>query len=78
MSDWLRDTFERALATYVQAFLGLLMAREMSDVLTVSALQAAAISAMPAALSVVKAAVASRAGTMSPASLVKSRPEPLD
>jgi hypothetical protein len=75
MSNWLRDMLERSIATYVQTFLGLLMAREMTDVLTVSALQMAAIASLPAALAVVKASVASRAGTMSPGSLVKSRPE---
>ena len=48
------DVAERAVATYVEAFLGLLLA---SGVLDVSALKAAAVAAVPAALSVIKSAV---------------------
>ncbi|MFC1415419.1 hypothetical protein [Streptacidiphilus cavernicola] len=48
------DVVERAAATYLETFLGLLLA---SGVLDVSALKAAAVAAVPAALSVIKSAV---------------------
>lgn len=57
----LKDVAERAIATYVQTFAGLLAAANLgvdalSDVSTVKAL---AVAAFPAALSVIKSAVAS-------------------
>jgi len=48
------DVAERAAATYLEAFIGLLLA---SGVLDVSTLKAAAVAAVPAALSVIKSAV---------------------
>jgi hypothetical protein len=68
---WLRDTVERTLATYVQAFIGLLLASAATswDIATV---KAAAVAAVPAALAVVKAAIARNVpGTVSPASLIE-------
>jgi uncharacterized membrane protein len=69
--SFLVDLAERAIATYVQAFLGLLIA---SSVVSVDTLQAAAVAAIPAALSVVKSLLAERfvPGTVSPASLAQS------
>lgn len=66
-----RDLVERAVSTYVQALIGLLIA---SSVIDVAALKAAAIAAIPAALSVVKSILAERyiPGTVSPASLARS------
>ena len=68
---FLRDLAERAISTYVQAFLGLLIA---SGVVDVAAIEAAAVAAIPAALSVVKSLLAERyaPGTISPASLARS------
>jgi 3-hydroxy-3-methylglutaryl CoA synthase len=63
-----RDMAERAIATYVQAFLGLLIA---STTLDIRVIQSAAVAAIPAALSVVKSVLAEKyvPGTVSPASL---------
>lgn len=55
----LLDILERTLWTYVQAFLGMLLA---SSVLDVSTLKLAAVAALPAALAVVKGFAASRIG----------------
>jgi predicted NBD/HSP70 family sugar kinase len=52
---FLADLLERTIATYLQAFFGLLLAGETLD-LSVDAVQAAAIAALPAALAVLKAA----------------------
>ena len=66
-----RDLAERAIATYVQAFLGLLITSGITDI---GVIKTAAISAIPAALSVVKSVLAEKyaPGTVSPASLAKS------
>jgi len=69
---WTLDTLERALATYAQAFIGLLIASPMLD-LDLSTVRALAVAALPAALAVVKAALASRVQAISPASLVPQR-----
>lgn len=70
--QWLIDTIERAVATYVEVFLGLLIAGWTTDKIDLSVLSTAAISAVPTALAVVKAALAEwKGGTISPASLAK-------
>lgn len=70
--QWLIDTIERAVATYVEVFLGLLIAGWTTDKIDLSVLSTAAISAVPTALAVVKAALAEwKSGTISPASLAK-------
>ena len=68
-----RDLAERAIATYVQTFIGLLIVAWGTTV-DLAAVQAAAVAAVPAALSVVKSALAEKyaPGTVSPASLAKS------
>lgn len=65
------DLLERAVATYVQALIGLLIVSGVTDL---AAVQSAAIAAIPAALSVIKSYIAERyaPGTLSPASLAKS------
>jgi hypothetical protein len=65
-----RDAAERCLSTYLQAFIGLLIA---STTIDLKAIQAAAIAAIPAGLSVVKSVLAEKyaPGTISPASLAK-------
>lgn len=68
-TQWMRDTIERTLATYVQALIGLLIA-SWSGAIDLAAVQTAAWAAIPAALAVIKAAVAARVdNTVSPASL---------
>ncbi|MFD7978902.1 holin [Streptomyces sp. NPDC059071] len=61
MSRLLLDTVERTVGTYVIAFLGLLLA-DGFDLTSVSSLKAAAIAAIPAGLSVLKAAVGTLIG----------------
>ncbi|MGW7237058.1 holin [Streptomyces sp. NPDC054804] len=64
----LADIAERAVLTYVEAFLGLLLASGTTNVVNLSTLESAAIAAIPAGLAVAKGAVGSllgRAGTAS-------------
>lgn len=51
------DVAERALLTYIEAFLGILLATQVTDLFSVSALQAAAVAAAPAGLAVIKGAL---------------------
>jgi len=68
---WLRDMAERAVSTYVQTLVGLMLAAGVTG-FDVGTLKAAAVAAVPAALAVVKAAFAAKVpGTISPASLVE-------
>lgn len=60
-SKVLADIVERTLAAYVTTFLGLLIA-DGANLASVSAVKAAAIAAIPAALSVIKGAIGSRFG----------------
>ncbi|MEU5427045.1 holin [Streptomyces olivoreticuli] len=66
------DILERTLAAYVTTFLGLLIA-DGFDLTSVSALKAAAIAALPAALSVIKGAIGSRFGDQSSAAWLPGR-----
>lgn len=69
---WIRDVAERTISTYLQAFLGLLLAGWTTDTVDLSVVQAAAIAAVPAALAVLKGALASKVpGTISPASVIE-------
>lgn len=61
MSRLVLDTVERTAAAYITTLLGLLLA-DGFDVTNVGALKAAAIAAIPAALSVAKAAIGARFG----------------
>ncbi|MEU5980142.1 holin [Streptomyces sp. NPDC047315] len=61
MSRLVLDTIERTAGTYVVALLGLLLA-DGFDLTNLSALKAAAIAAIPAGLSVLKAAVGTAIG----------------
>ncbi|MEU3569405.1 holin [Kitasatospora sp. NPDC036755] len=69
MRKFVLDLVERTAATYVAAFLGLLLADQF-DLTSISALKAAAVSALPAALSVLKGAVATRIGDPASAALL--------
>lgn len=64
MSRLLLDTVERVVGTYAVTFLGLVLA-DGFDLTSVGSLRAAAIAAIPAALSVVKAAVGALVGDKS-------------
>lgn len=65
---WL-DLAERALATYVEALLGLLIASAATDLVDLAAWQAAAVAAVPAGLAVVKAGLARMVGDPDTAAL---------
>ncbi|MFE6103177.1 holin [Streptomyces laurentii] len=61
MSRLILDTIERTVGTYAVTFLGLLLADGV-DLTNVGSLKAAAIAAIPAGLSVLKAAIGSLVG----------------
>ena len=65
---YLVDLLERAAATYIEALIGLLIASAVTTI-DVSTLKAAAISAIPAGLAVVKAGLARFTGNDDSASL---------
>lgn len=67
-TPFIRDAVERIISTYVQSFLGLLITGGITD-LSVSTIQAAALAAIPAALSAVKALLARWKGDPDSASL---------
>lgn len=67
MKKFLIDTAERAVATYVEVFLGLLL---VAGPLDLDKVEVALVAALPAALAVVKAAIASRYGKKDSASFV--------
>ncbi|MER6531144.1 hypothetical protein [Streptomyces sp. NPDC001508] len=58
------DLAERTIATYLEAFLGLLLA---SSIVDLSTAKAAAVAAIPAGLAVVKGALSSLVGSSSSA-----------
>ncbi|GHC43110.1 holin [Streptomyces cinnamoneus] len=74
MRKVLLDIAERTLAAYVTTFLGLLIA-DGFDLTSVSAIKAAAIAALPAALSVIKGAIGSRFGDKGSAAWLPARRE---
>ncbi|WP_380282122.1 holin [Kitasatospora purpeofusca] len=69
MWKFIIDLTERTVATYATAFLGLLLA-DTFDLTSIGALKAAAVAALPAALSVLKGAAASRIGDPHSAALL--------
>lgn len=69
---WVRDVAERTVATWAQTFLGLLLAGWTTDAVDLTLVQSAAVAAIPAALAVLKGAIAAKVpGTVSPASLAE-------
>ena len=70
---FLIDLFERALATYVQAFIGFLVAGATE--VNLSVIESAGLAAIPMALSVVKSMIASQVGDPATASLVAAAPD---
>ncbi|MFJ3793911.1 holin [Kitasatospora sp. NPDC090091] len=69
MPKYLLDLAERTLATYVVTLLGLLTASGF-DLTDLGAMRAAAIAAIPAALSLVKGALATLVGDPNSAALL--------
>ncbi|MFB7470490.1 holin [Kitasatospora sp. NPDC056184] len=69
MRKFIIDLTERTAATYASAFLGLLLA-DTFDLTSIGALKAAAVAALPAALSVLKGALATRVGDPASAALL--------
>ncbi|MFL4904671.1 hypothetical protein ACJ6WF_16155 [Streptomyces sp. MMS24-I2-30] len=61
------DLAERTISTYLEAFLGLLLA---SSVVDLSTAKAAAVAAIPAGLAVVKGALSSLIGSSSSAAVL--------
>lgn len=71
MKNWLKDTAERAIASFLEAFLTIVIAANTTW-FNLSTIRAAAVAGGVAAFTVIKAALANiRPGTMSPASAVK-------
>lgn len=66
---FLLDLAERTAATYAQALLGLLLA-DSTGLISLGAVKAAAVAALPAALAVIKAALAGSVLTSGTASLL--------
>ncbi|MCC3769755.1 hypothetical protein [Streptomyces sp. UNOC14_S4] len=76
MPRFLPDLAERTAATYLEAFLGLLLAGTVTDLSTA---KAAAVSALPTALAIVKgtlSGILSRTGTASLLPTPKARTTP--
>lgn len=68
--NFYRDLTERTIATYIQTFLGLLIA-SWTDAVDVSTLRSAAVAAIPAGLAVIKGFAARKVGTVDSASFVE-------
>lgn len=66
------DAFERVVATYIETFLGLVIASAFVDSgkLNMGAVTAAAVAALPAALSLVKSLIARAVGDEGTAALL--------
>ncbi|MFG2940104.1 hypothetical protein [Streptomyces sp. NPDC048282] len=72
----LADIAERAVLTYVEGFLGLLLASGTTNVVNLSTLESAAIAAIPAGLAVAKGAVGSLLGRADTASWLPADSDP--
>ncbi|MFD5878492.1 hypothetical protein [Streptomyces yangpuensis] len=70
------DVAERTALTYVEAFLGLLLAGATTDIVDLSVLQTAAVAAIPAALAIVKGAIGTRLGRPGTASWLPAKSDP--
>lgn len=68
MREWFFDTVERTVATYVQSVVGLLTA-SAAGLVDMSLFKAALVGGLPAALAVLKAALATRFGDSTTAGL---------
>lgn len=67
-----RDAIERVVCTYVEVFLGLLLAN-WTNTISLDTVKVAAVAAIPAVLAAIKTLIAGNVpNTVSPASLVKA------
>lgn len=74
LKHWIIDTAERAVFTFLESFLGLLLISSsdlLGSSLSPDLIEAAVASGLIAALAVVKASVASAKAGLSPASLAR-------
>ncbi|MER7794916.1 holin [Streptomyces sp. NPDC097640] len=76
MPRFLYDLAERTILTYVETFLGLLLASGVTDLVDISTAKAAAIAALPAALAVVKSAAGSLLGNNASAAWLPAGKDP--
>ncbi|AJC58602.1 peptidoglycan-binding protein [Streptomyces sp. 769] len=76
MPKALADVAERTLATYAQSVLGLMAASHTTDMVSLSAWQAAAVSAIPAALAALKSTLGSVIGRPGTASWLPLKHDP--
>ncbi|MEV5138417.1 hypothetical protein AB0K71_05665 [Streptomyces syringium] len=76
MPRFLYDLAERTILTYIEVFLGLLLASGATDLVDLSAAKAASIAAIPAALAVVKAAVGTLLGSPASAAWLPAPKDP--
>lgn len=76
MPRFLYDVAERTMLTYVETFLGLLLASGATDLVDLSAAKAAAVAALPAALTVVKSAVGTLLGRAGSAAWLPADKDP--
>lgn len=70
------DIVERAALTYVEAFLGLLLAAGTINIVDLSTLQSAGIAAIPAGLAVIKGAIGTLLGRPGTASWLPAKSDP--
>ncbi|MBT2366181.1 peptidoglycan-binding protein [Streptomyces sp. ISL-10] len=76
MPQALADVAERTIATYFQSVLGLMAASSTTDMVSLSAWQAAAVSAIPAALSALKSTLGTVLGRPGTASWLPLKRDP--
>lgn len=76
MPQALADVAERTIATYLQSVLGLMAASGTTDLVSLSAWQAAAVSAIPAALSALKSTLGTVLGRRGTASWLPIKHDP--
>lgn len=72
----LLDIAERTVLTYLEAFLGLLLAAGTTDLVDLTVWQTAAISAIPAGLAVVKGSIGTVLGRPGTASWLPAHTDP--
>lgn len=75
-SKFLADIAERSVLTYAESFLGLLLASGATNLIDLSVLQTAAVSAIPAGLTVLKCAIGSALGEEGSASWLPAEKDP--
>ncbi|MFF3056368.1 holin [Streptomyces sp. NPDC057909] len=72
----LADIAERAVLTYAEALLGLLLATGTTNLISLSVLESVAIAAIPAGLAVIKGSVGALLGRSGTASWLPAKADP--